>query len=109
MRDLSEKYFPLIRKLQDSGLTMEAFSRQEGINIKTLHYWKRKYRDLHLPLKGATNKKEKNKRTGFAKLAFSSEDQVGGISIYYEDGTRLIFSGSHDATLIKQFIPALNQ
>ena len=109
MRDLSEKYFPIIRKLLSSGLTMESFSKQEGINIKTLHYWKRKYRNLHLPAGRIKIKKGEVRQTGFANLTFTGIEQPGEINIHYADGTRLGFSGSYDAALIKQFIPTFDK
>ena len=109
MRDLSEKYFPIIRKLQSSGLTMQAFSKQEGVNIKTLHYWKRKYRELHLPSNAVVQTKPEGKRPGFARLALSGHEQPGVITIHYSDSTRISFPSGCEAALVKQFIPAFNK
>jgi hypothetical protein len=115
MRDLSEKYFPIIRKLQASGLTMQAFSKQEGINIKTLHYWKRKYRELHLPTgkqglpANVVPTKAKEKQPGFARLALSRHKQTGEITVHYNDGTQISFPSGCDAALVKQFIPAFTK
>jgi len=109
MCDLSEKYFPIIRKLQSSGLTMQAFSKQEGINIKTPHYWKRKYRELHLPSNGVVRTKAEDKRTGFARLALSGQEQPGVITIHYGDGTRISFPSVCEAARVKEFIPAFNK
>lgn len=115
MRDLSEKYFPIIRKLQGSGLTMQAFSKQEGVNIKTLHYWKRKYRELHLPASkqglpsNAVRTKTEGKQPGFARLALSGHEQSGVITIHYSDSTRISFPSGCEVALVKQFIPAFTK
>ena len=96
MRDLSEKYFPVIEKLLDSGLSMNAFSKQNGINIKTLHYWKKRYRD--------DNAKERPR--GFTKLLVENAVNPADLTIQYPDGTRLNLTGTTDASFIKQFLPA---
>ena len=107
MRDLSEKYFPIIRKLQGSGLTMQAFSKQEGVNIKTLHYWKRKYRELHLPAgkqglsANVVRTKAEEKQPGFARLALSGHEQSGVITIHYSDGTRISFPLASEVARVK--------
>jgi hypothetical protein len=115
MRDLSEKYFPIIRKLEDSGLTMQAFSKQEGIHIKTLHYWKRKYRELSLPVarqrlpsNAASHTNTKEKQPGFARLNLSGHEQPEVITIHYSDGMRISFPIACEAALVKQFIPAFS-
>ena len=43
MREVSEKYFPLIEKQLSSNLTVKEFCKANGINYKTLYYWKKKY------------------------------------------------------------------
>jgi len=89
---------------------MQAFSKQEGNNIKTLHYWKRKYRELHLPSDGVVRTKaESDKRTGFARLALSRQEQPGIITIHYSDGMRISFSSPSEVAGVKQFIPAFNK
>ena len=43
MREVSEKYFPLIEKQLSSNLTVKEFCKANGINYKALYYWKKKY------------------------------------------------------------------
>ncbi len=45
MRDLSEKYFPVIEQFLSSGLSATSFSKQHAIGIHTLNYWKKRYSD----------------------------------------------------------------
>jgi len=45
MLEVSEKYFPLIEKQLSSSLTVKEFCKANGINYKTLYYWKKKYRE----------------------------------------------------------------
>jgi hypothetical protein len=45
MRNLSEKYFPLMEKHLKSKFCAKGFCKNNGINIKTLYYWKKKYRE----------------------------------------------------------------
>src|ERR1019366_9443566 len=102
MRNLAEKYFPLIEKLQNSNLTMQAFSERNGINIKTLHYWKRKYR-LHNVAVETTRGRPGRPKSGFANLLLSSPEQTAGFSIQYADGTRLFLGASTSSSVIKEF------
>ena len=94
---------------------MQAFSKQEGINIKTLHYWKRKYRELHLPAgrqsmpSNVVRPKAEEKQPGFASLVLSRHEQPGAITIQYCDGTRISFPSVYEAARVKQFIPAFNK
>lgn len=39
----------LIWVCESSGLSQAAFCRQQGVNIGTLHYWKRRLRDQRPP------------------------------------------------------------
>ena len=94
---------------------MQSFSKQEGINIKTLHYWKRKYRELHLPASRQSlpsdlvRPKAEKKQSGFASLVLSGHEQPGVITIHYSDGTRIIFPSASEVARVKQFIPAFNK
>jgi len=96
MRNLQEKYFPVIEKLLRSGLTTKVFSEHNGINKNTLSYWKKRYSDQN-----------KVQQKGFAALSVT---EIGArqISIEYADGTRLIFSDAVNAGLLKSLIPVFN-
>jgi transposase-like protein len=102
MRDLSKKYFALIEKQQSSNLTMKAFSEQNGINVKTLYYWKKKYRNTQ---KGAV----RLRKTGFTALSVVESPKETEVIIQYPDGTRLLLPALSSAALVKQFIPAFTQ
>jgi transposase-like protein len=99
MRELSEKYFPLIEKQLGSTLTVKEFCKANGINDKTLYYWKKKY----LEGKKAAQRVSK---TGFTALSVADVPKETEIIIQYADGTRLTLSGTPTATLVKQFLPA---
>ena len=97
MRNLSEKYFPIVERLFGSGLSSKAFCEQTGINPHTLSYWKKRYRD-----------QDKQEPKGFAAVSISGAE-ANQISIEYADGTRLTFTdGIHVATL-KQLIPVFSK
>ena len=102
MRDLAKKYFALIEKQQNSKLTMKAFSDRHGINIKTLYHWKKKYCEMQKAA-GRVSK------TGFTALSIVESPKEAGVIIQYPDGTRLMFSNSSNAPLIKQFLPAFGK
>ena len=83
MRDRSKKYFALIAKQQNSNLTMKAFSEQNGINIKTLYHWKKKYGERQKTT-GRVSK------TGFTALSVEKDTEV---IIQYPNSTILTLSG----------------
>jgi transposase-like protein len=99
MRDRSKKYFALIAKQQNSNLTMKAFSEQNGINIKTLYHWKKKYGERQKTT-GRVSK------TGFTSLSVADVAKETEVIIQYADGTRLTLSGTSTTALVKQFLPA---
>ena len=99
MRDRSKKYFALIEKQQNSKLTMKAFSEQNGINIKTLYHWKKKYGERQKTT-GRVSK------TGFTALSVEGAAKETEVVIQYADGTILTLSGTSTAALVKQFLPA---
>ncbi|MEO6166589.1 MAG: hypothetical protein ABIO46_04455 [Chitinophagales bacterium] len=96
MRNLQEKYFPVIEEWLDSGLSAKAFSEQNGINKNTLSYWKKRYSDQN-----------KVQHKGFASLSVT-DIQAKQISIEYADGTRLTFSDTVNASVLKSLIPVFN-
>lgn len=96
MRDSSKKYFPIIERLIDSGLSAHQFSEQTGINKNTLSYWKKRYND-----------QGKVQQKGFSALAIENME-ANQIRIEYADGTRLTFSNSVDPILLKSLIPVFN-
>ena len=99
MRELSEKYFLLIEKHLSSTLTVKEFCKANGINYKTLYYWKKKY----LEGKKAGGRVSK---TGFTALSVADIATESEIIIQYADGTCLTLSGTTSAALVKQFLPA---
>ena|SRR5271163_1143173 len=99
MRELSEKYFPLIEKHLSSTLTVKEFCKANAINYKTLYYWKKKY----LEGKKAA---ERVSKPGFTALSVADVAKETEIIIRYADGTRLTLSGTSSAALVKQFLPA---
>lgn len=96
MRNLEEKYFPIIEKLMNSGLTAKAFSQQHRINKNTLTYWKKRYSDQN-----------KAGQKGFAALSIT-DIRSKQISIEYSDGTRLIFSDVVNAAILRSLLPVFN-
>ena len=99
MRELSEKYFPLVEKHQSSNLSVKEFCKANGINDKTLYYWKKKYREG----KKAGGRVSK---TGFTALSVADVAKETEVIIQYADGTRLTLSGTSTTALVKQFLPA---
>jgi transposase-like protein len=99
MRDLSKKYFALIEKQQSSNLTMKAFSERNGINVKTLYYWKKKYAERQ-KVAGRL------KKNGFTALSVEGAVKETEVVIQYPDGTILTLAGISAAALVKQFLPA---
>lgn len=96
MRNFEEKYFPIIEKLLDSGLSAKAFSKQKGINKNTLSYWKKRYSDQN-----------KSRQKGFTALSIT-EIQSKQISIEYCDGTRLSFSDAVNTAVLRSLLPVFN-
>ena len=101
MRDLSKKYFTLIEKQQSSNLTMKAFGERNGINVKTLYYWKKKYGERQKSTGQVSN-------TGFTALSVEGAGKETEVVIQYPDGTVLTLSAISTATLVKQFLPVFN-
>jgi hypothetical protein len=101
MRDKSREYFPLIEKFYSSGLTSKVFCNREGIGLTRLNYWKKRYRDSH----GGRQAEKK----GFASLSVVESKRERNITVYYSDGTRLVFEKAADMAMVKQFIPAFNR
>ena len=99
MREVSEKYFPLIEKQLSSNLTVKEFCKANGINYKTLYYWKKKY----LEGKKAGGRVSK---TGFTALSVADVAKETEVIIQYADGTLLTLSGTSSAAMVKQFLPA---
>ena len=97
MRNLSEKYFPIVERFHSSNLTTKIFSERSGIKKSTLEYWKKKYRD-----------KEKSKGKGFVPLVVEEKKSECIAVIHYGDGTKLIFEGATDASLLQKFLPVFN-
>ena len=91
MRNLEEKYFPIIEKFMSSGLTAKAFGERNRINKNTLVYWKKRYCD-----------QSKADQKGFTALSITEMEQI---RIEYLDGTRLIFSGAVATTVLKSLLP----
>jgi transposase-like protein len=101
MRDLSEKYFPLIEKHLSGTQTVKEFCKANGINYKTLYYWKKKYWE--------ENKEGRVSKTGFTALSVVDAVKETEVIIQYADGTRLTFPGTSNAIMVKQFIPVFNK
>ena len=97
MRNLSKKYFPIVERFHHSNLTTKIFSERNGIKKSTLEYWNKKYLD-----------KEKSNAKGFVPLVVEEKKSACIAVIQYTDGTKLIFEGATDASLLKKFLPAFN-
>jgi transposase-like protein len=102
MRELSEKYFPLIEKQLSSRLTVKEFCKANGINHKTLYHWKKKYLERNKTSGQAI-------KPGFTALSVVDVAKETEVIIQYPDGTRLILCGSSRAAMVKQFIPAFSK
>ena len=102
MRELSEKYIPLVEKLLKSNLSARTFSEQNGIKIKTLYHWKKKYLERNKANGQVSN-------SGFTALSVVDVAKETEVIIQYPDGTRLILCGSSRAAMVKQFIPAFSK
>ena len=102
MRELSEKYFPLIEKQLSSSLTVKEFCKANGLNHKTLYHWKKKYLERNKASVQAI-------KPGFTALSVVDVAKETEFIIQYTDGTRLVLSGSSSAAMVKQFIPAFNK
>ena len=102
MRELSEKYFPLIEKQLSSSLTVKEFCKANGINHKTLYHWKKKYLERNKASVQAI-------KPGFTALSVVDVAKETEVIIQYPDGTRLILCGSSRAAMVKQFIPAFSK
>ena len=98
MRNLTEKYFPIVENYHNSGLSVQAFSDQQGISLWKLHYWKKKYRDHQTASADAK---------GFAPLLVETPRNFA--SIQYPEGTRLVFEKAIEASVLKQFLPAFSR
>lgn len=94
MRNLSEKYFPIVERFHRSNLTTKIYSERNGIKKSTLEYWNKKYRD-----------KGKSRGQGFVPLVVKEKKIECVAVIHYTDGTKLIFEGATDASLLKKIIP----
>lgn len=92
--DHSKYYFKLVEKFKVSGLTVKEFCRQQSLNIKVYYYWKKKY--------------ETRTTEGFLPVVIDKALPVnaGTIAIHYPDGTRLVFEGNADSSVLKQLLPA---
>jgi transposase-like protein len=55
-------HFPLIEKQLSTNLTVKDFCKVNGINYKTLYYWKKKYRE-------GKKAGERISKTGFTALS----------------------------------------
>ena len=102
MREVSEKYFPLIEKQLSSSLTVKEFCKANGIYHKTLYHWKKKYLERNKASVQAI-------KPGFTALSVVDVAKETEFIIQYTDGTRLVLSGSSSAAMVKQFIPAFNK
>lgn len=100
MRNLSEKYFPIVEEFLKIKQSVRAFCAQRGINAHTFAYWKKKYHDRH---------QAAEKVKGFASLSVISKGKEGAVTIQYGDGTRLIFDALPDTRTLKQFLPVFEK
>jgi hypothetical protein len=100
MRNLSEKYFPIIEEFLKSKQSVRAFCEQKGVNVHTFGYWKKKYHD---------RRQAAEKVKGFASLSVIPEGKEGTVTIQYGDGTRLIFDALPDTKALKQFLPVFEK
>ena len=99
MRELSEKYFPLIEKQLSSSLTVKEFCKANGINHKTLYHWKKKYLERNkASVQGI--------KPGFTALSVVDVAKETEFIIQYPDGTRVTLSGSASVAMVKQPLPA---
>jgi transposase-like protein len=107
MRELSEKYFPVIEKFKSlprGSVTVERFCWQHSINTKTFYYWKKKYeakRGQGLPAG----------KQGFLPVVIDKTSSVksGSITVQYADGTRVVFEGAANSSLIKELLPLFSK
>jgi hypothetical protein len=100
MRGLSERYFPLIEKyksLPRGSVTVERFCWQHSLNTKTFYYWKKKY--------------EAQKVKGFIPVVIDKAAIVkeSAVIIQYTDGTRLVFEGAANSSLIRELLPVFSK
>jgi hypothetical protein len=100
MRELSEKYFPIIEKfksLPQGSITVERFCWQHSLNTKTFYYWKKKY--------------EAKRGQGFLPVVIDKTSSVKGgpITIQYADGARVVFEGAANSSLIKELLPVFSK
>jgi transposase-like protein len=99
MREVSEKYFPLIEEQISSSLTVKEFCKANGINHKTQYHWKKKYLERNKASVQAI-------KPGFTALSVVDVAKETEFIIQYPDGTRLTLSGSASVAMVKQFLPA---
>ena len=97
MRNLPQKYFPLIENFQSAragGITVEKYCRLHSINTKTFYYWKKKYQ----------TRKTASREKGFAPLRLEVSHTFA--SIHYHDGTRLVLEQAMSPEALRELIPA---
>jgi hypothetical protein len=100
MRNLTEKYFPIIEDFLKSNQSARVFCEQKEINQHTLGYWKKKYLDRD---------KSAGQVKGFASLSVVGTDERNAVTVQYSDGTRLIFDNLPAPEALKQFLPAFEK
>ena len=98
MRNLSEKYFPIVERFHSSNLSTKIFSERNGIKKSTLEYWKKKYRD-----------QEKSSVKGFVPLLVEAKKSECFAVIQYADGTKLIFESATAVSLLKKLLPVFSK
>ena len=90
--DQSAYYYGLVEQQKQSGQNITQFCKQHSVNLKTFYYWKKKSKAQGVK--------------GFTPLSIVEDKIKEALTIQYADGTRLIFEGNVNTSLIKQFLPA---
>lgn len=92
----SERKYHVVQQ-SDSGLTMEAYCKKEGINYHTFNNWRRKYKNI------GTDKEIENTAPGAFVEVEAPGDVVstGRLNIYLPNGIRLQLDQDLDAGLLK--------
>ncbi len=97
-----EKMFLVIEGWKKSGLTQQAYCKEQGIRYHVFHYWYKVYRDEQQAVVKPTSP--------FVQLKVQPEDNVitaattTNVELLLPDGKRLLFHDQVDACFLRSLL-----
>ena len=103
-----EEMRAVFARFEESGLTLRAFGRREGVSYTTLQYWRRKFRDEAEEVRGRSEGKPVWARVDVVPDPVPDEVRSTGFDVWLANGVTLEVPHDFDEDELRRLVGVLS-